>query len=105
MRIKIRRFCEIVDERVPIIIVLSILLILLKLISFATWIVSKVLIVAAIAVTSIHGYQIYMGATMDIRIFVVAAAVGISSIFIPYIVKTVPTIIEAISNKLKDFAF
>ena len=90
---------------VPIIIVLSILLILLKLISFATWIVSKVLIVAAIAVTSIHGYQIYMGATMDIRIFVVAAAVGISSIFIPYIVKTVPTIIEAINNKLKDFAF
>ena len=90
---------------VPIIIVLSILLILLKLISFAKWIVSKVLIVAAIAVTSIHGYQIYMGAIMDIRIFVVAAAVGISSIFIPYIVKTVPTIIEAINNKLKDFAF
>ena len=89
----------------PIIIVLSILLILLKLISFATWIVSKVLIIASISVASIHGYQIYMGATMDVRIFIFAAAVAILSIFIPYIVKTMPAIIEAINNKLKDFVF
>lgn len=88
-----------------IVVVLSIIIFVLKLISLATWLVSKLLIIASIGIASIHGYQIYMGQVPDYRIFFVCGVVFIVSLFLPSIIKTLPNILESINNRLKSFVF
>lgn len=88
-----------------IVVVLSIIIFVLKVISLATWLVSKLLIIASIGISSIHGYQIYMGQGPDYRIFFWCGVAFIISLFLPSIVKTLPSILESINNKLKNFVF
>ncbi len=90
---------------VPIIVVMSILIFLFKLINLISWIASKIIIVAAIAGASIHGYQVYIGQPMYYVIFVACAVAFLTALFLPSISKIVPSILEKINNKLKEFAF
>ncbi|MDV4149423.1 molecular chaperone DnaJ [Clostridium sp. AL.422] len=90
---------------VPIIVVLSILIFLLKTINLISWIATKVLIVAAISVSSIHGYQVYIGQPMYYEVFVLCAVVFVISLFLPSILKVVPSALSSINNKIKKFVF
>ena len=87
----------------PLIILLSIIIYILKIISIATWLVSKVIIIGAIGVSSIHAYQIYIGQPKDYRIFAICIAGFILAILLPFIVKVLPKPLEGINNSLKDF--
>ena len=87
----------------PLIILLSIIIFILKIISIATWIVSKVIIIGAIGVASIHAYQIYIGQPRDYRIFAVCIAGFVLAIILPFIIKVFPKPLEGLNNSLKDF--
>lgn len=89
----------------PIIVILTIVIFLCKLINLISWIASKIIIVAAIAGASIHGYQVYIGQPMYYVIFVACAVAFLAALFLPSILKIVPSILEKINNKLKDFVF
>lgn len=89
----------------PIIAMLSIIIFLCKIISLISWIATKIIIIAAIAVAAIHGYQVYIGQPMYYEVFVLCAIAFLVSLFLPSIVKVVPSILAKINDKLKDFVF
>lgn len=89
----------------PVIIVLSIIIFLCEIISLISWIASKVIIIAAIAIAAIHGYQIYMGQPMQYKIFAISAGAFIVSLFLPSIVKIVPSTLGKVNDSLKRFVF
>lgn len=90
---------------IPVIIILSIIIFLCKIISLISWIASKVIIVASIAISAIHGYQIYIGQPMHYEIFAISAAAFIVSLFLPSILKIVPSTLGSINDRLKRFVF
>lgn len=89
----------------PIIIVLSIILFLCKILSLMYWIVSKAIMIASIAGASIHGYQVYIGQAIQYKIFILCAIGFIIALFLPSILKVLPSILESINNRLKRFVF
>ncbi len=89
----------------PIIVILTIVIFLCKLINLISWIASKIIIVGSIAAASIHGYQVYIGQPIYYAIFVACAVAFLTALFLPNILKIVPSILEKINNKLKDFVF
>lgn len=89
----------------PVIAVLSIIIFLCKVINLISWIATKVIIVGAIAVAAIHGYQVYIGQPMYYEVFVLCAVAFVVSLFLPSILKVVPSILVKINNKLKNFVF
>ncbi|GAA0691246.1 MULTISPECIES: J domain-containing protein [Clostridium] len=90
---------------IPVIIILSIIIFLCKIISLISWIASKVIIVAAIAISAIHGYQIYIGQPMRYEIFAISAVAFIVSLFLPSILKIVPSTLGSVNDRLKRFVF
>ncbi|MBQ8997326.1 MAG: DnaJ domain-containing protein [Clostridium sp.] len=90
----------------PVIAILSILIFICKIISISSWLVSKVIIVGAIAIAAIHGYRIYIGqVASEYNIFVACGIGFIVSIFLPSIVRILPNTLQGINNSLKDFVF
>ncbi len=88
-----------------IVVVLSLIIFILKVISLATWLFSKLLIIASIGIASIHGYQIYIGQVPDYRIFFLCAIAFVLSLLLPSIIKSLPSILESINSRLKNFIF
>jgi uncharacterized membrane protein len=90
----------------PIIIFLSVIIIILDFVSLAVWIVSKVLLVASIAVASIYGYLVYTGSA-EIRydLFAACGVAFVLSVFLPLITKIFRAPLKSINNTLKDFVF
>lgn len=88
-----------------LIVVLSIILLICKVISFASWLASRAIMAAAIGGASIHGYQIYIGHVARYDIFILCAAAFIVALFLPTIVKVVPSIIGGVNDKLKSYVF
>ena len=89
----------------PVIAILSIIIFLCKVINLISWIATKIIIIGAIAVASIHGYQVYIGQPMYYEIFALCAVAFVSSLFLPSILKIIPSILGKINDKLKDFVF
>ena len=90
----------------PIIAILSILIFIFRIISISSWIVAKVLIFGAIAISAIHGYRIYTGQIAKEYTVFVACTIGfIVSIFLPSIVRIVLNILQGINNSLKNIVF
>lgn len=89
----------------PVIAVLSIIIFLCKVINLISWIATKIIIVGAIAAASIHGYQVYIGQPMYYEVFVLCAVAFVVSLFLPSILRVVPSILIKINNKLKNFIF
>lgn len=87
------------------IVILSTILLLCKVISLASWLASRLIMAATIGVASIHGYQIYIGHAIRYDIFILCAAAFIIALFLPSIVRIVPSIIGGVNNKLKEYAF
>ncbi|WP_291650964.1 molecular chaperone DnaJ [Clostridium sp.] len=89
----------------PVIALLSIIIFSCKVINLISWIATKVIIIGAIAIASIHGYQVYIGQPVYYEVFVLCAVAFVVSLFLPSILKIVPSILGKINNKLKDFIF
>lgn len=90
----------------PIIAILSLIIFICKIISLASWLVSKAIIIGAIGISAIHGYQIYTGqALVNYKLFIVCGIGAVVSFFLPSIVKMVPGILQGINNTLKNFVF
>lgn len=89
----------------PIIAMLSIIIVLCKLINLISWIATKIIIILSVGVASIHGYQIYIGQPIRYEIFILCAVAFIVSVFLPSILKVIPSILVKINNKLKGFVF
>lgn len=90
----------------PIIVLLSILIFICRIISISSWIVSKVIIFGTIAISAIHGYQIYTGQIAREYTVFVACGIGfIVSIFLPSISRIVPNMLQGINNSLKKLLF
>lgn len=88
-----------------IVAILSIIIFLFKVINLISWIASKILIIAAISISAIHGYQIYLGQAIQYNVFIISTIVFIISLFLPSILKVVPSALTSVNNKLKKFAF
>lgn len=88
-----------------LIVVLSTILLLCKIISFASWLASRVIMAAAIGGASIHGYQIYIGHAIRYDIFILCAGAFIVALFLPSIVRIIPSMIGGVNNKLKEYVF
>ncbi|MEN8078348.1 DnaJ domain-containing protein [Clostridioides difficile] len=90
----------------PIIAILTILIFICRIISISSWLVAKVIIVGVIAISAIHGYQIYTGqAVSNYKIFIACGVGFIVSLFLPSIVRVVPNMLQRINNSLKKFVF
>ena len=90
----------------PIIAILSILIFICRIISISSWIVAKVIIFGAIAISAIHGYRIYTGQIVrEYNVFVACGIGFIASIFLPSIVRIVPNMLQGINNSLKNLVF
>ena len=90
----------------PIIALLSILIFICRIISISSWIVSKVIIFGTIAISAIHGYQIYTGQIAKEYTVFVACGIGfIVSIFLPSIVRIVLNILQGTNSSLKNLIF
>ena len=87
------------------IVILSTILLLCKVISLASWLASRLIMAATIGVASIHGYQIYIGHAIRYDIFILCAAAFIIALFLPSIVRIVPSIIGGVNDKLKSYVF
>lgn len=90
---------------IPLIVVLSTIIFFCKIISLISWIASKIIIVAAIALSAIHGYQIYMGQPIQYKIFIISGVAFVISLFLPSILKIVPSMLEGLNHRLKRFVF
>ena len=88
---------------IPLIALLSLIIVLIKIISFATWLVSKVIMAISIGVASIHCYQIYIGQPKDYRIFAICILGAVLALILPFVVKILPKPLEGLNNSLKDF--
>lgn len=90
---------------IPVIVVLSTTIFFCKIISLVSWIASKIIIVASIALSAIHGYQIYIGQPIQYKIFVISAVAFVISLFLPSILKIVPSVLGGLNDRLKRFVF
>lgn len=90
---------------IPVIVVLSTIIFFCKIISLVSWIASKIIIVASIALSAIHGYQIYIGQPIQYKIFVISAVAFVISLFLPSILKIVPSVLGGLNDRLKRFVF
>lgn len=89
----------------PIIAVLSVIIFLCKIVNLISWISAKVIMIAAISVSAIHGYQIYIGQPIQNNIFILSALAFGVSLFLPSILRVLPSLLEGINNKLKKIVF
>jgi cation transport ATPase len=89
----------------PIIAILSIIIFLCKIVNLISWVASKIIIIAAIAISAIHGYQIYIGHAIQYKIFVLCALGFVVSLFLPSILKMLVSTLSKVNNKLKKFIF
>lgn len=90
----------------PIIAVLTLLGIICKVLSVSSWIVSKMIIIGAIAISAIHGYRIYTGQIpREYNIFVICAIGFIISIFLPSVLKLISSSVDTSNKVLKGFVF
>lgn len=90
----------------PIIAVLTLLGIICKVLSVSSWIVSKMIIIGAIAISTIHGYRIYTGQIpREYNIFVICAIGFIISIFLPSVLKLISSSVDTSNKALKGFVF
>lgn len=90
----------------PIIAVLTLLGIICKVLSVSSWIVSKIIIIGAIAISAIHGYRIYTGQIpREYNIFVICAIGFIISIFLPSVLKLISSSVDTSNKVLKGFVF
>lgn len=89
----------------PIILILSVIIFLCKIINLTCFLVSKIIIIGAIGIASIHGYQIYTGHPMQWKIFALCALAVVVAFFLPAIVRVVPNILGRINTSLKNFVF
>ena len=90
----------------PIIVILTLLSIICKVLSVSSWIVSKVIIIGAIAISAIHGYRIYTGQIpREYNIFVICAIGFIISIFLPSVLKLISSSVDTSNKALKGFVF
>ena len=90
----------------PIIAILSVIIFILKILSLATWVASKIIMVGAISIAAIHSYQIYVGhVPMQWQIFAGCIIGALVSIFLPLILRIFPGIVEKINNIFKRFVF
>ncbi|VYT93516.1 hypothetical protein [Clostridium tertium] len=76
-----------------------------KAINLIAWIASKILIIAVISISAIHGYQIYLGQAIDYNIFIISRVVFIVSLFSHNILKVVQSALTSVKISLKKFAF
>lgn len=89
----------------PIIAILSMIIFLCKIVNLISWVASKIIIIAAIAISAIHGYQIYIGHAIQYKIFVLCALGFVISLFLPSILKMLVSMLSKVNNKLKKFVF
>ncbi len=89
----------------PIIAILSMIIFLCKIVNLISWVASKIIIIAAIAISAIHGYQIYIGHAIQYKIFVLCALGFVVSLFLPSILKMLVSTLSKVNNKLKKFIF
>lgn len=89
----------------PVILVLSIIVFVCNIIRMISWIACKVIIIAAIAASAIHGYQIYIGQAPKYEIFAISGVAFIVSLFLPSILKLVPSTLGVLNKRLKRFVF
>lgn len=89
----------------PVIFILSIVIFLCKIINAISWVASKVIIIAAISASAIHGYQIYIGHAVIYEVFIISAIAFIAALFLPSILKVVPSALGGINDRLKRFVF
>lgn len=89
----------------PVVVILSIIIFLCKILNIISWIASKIIIIAAIAISAIHGYQIYIGHAIKYKIFVLCAVGFVVSLFLPSILKILVSTLSKVNNKLKKFVF
>jgi len=89
----------------PIVAILSIIIFLCKILNIISWVASKIIIIAAIAISAIHGYQIYIGHAIQYKIFVLCAVGFVVSLFLPSILKSLVSTLSKVNNKLKKFVF
>ena len=89
----------------PVIALLSIIIFLCKVLNLISWIASKIIIVAAISISAIHGYQIYIGHAIQYNIFILSALGFLVSLFLPSILRVVPLMLDGINIRLKRFVF
>lgn len=89
----------------PVVAILSIIIFLCKILNIISWIASKIIIIAAIAISAIHGYQIYIGHAIQYKIFVLCAVGFGVSLFLPSILKILVSTLSKVNNKLKKFVF
>ncbi|WP_346916017.1 hypothetical protein [Clostridium sp.] len=89
----------------PIVAILSIIIFLCKILNIISWVASKIIIIAAIAISAIHGYQIYIGHAIQYKIFVLCALGFVISLFLPSILKMLVSALSKVNNKLKKFVF
>lgn len=89
----------------PIIVILSMIIFLCRIVNLISWVASKIIIIAAIAISAIHGYQIYIGHAIQYKIFVLCALGFVVSLFLPSILKMLVSMLSKVNNTLKKFAF
>lgn len=89
----------------PVVAILSIIIFLCKILNIISWIASKIIIIAAIAISAIHGYQIYIGHAIQYKVFVLCAVGFVVSLFLPSILKILVSTLSKVNNKLKKFIF
>lgn len=89
----------------PVVVILSIIIFLCKILNIISWIASKIIIIVAIAISAIHGYQIYIGHAIKYKIFVLCAVGFIVSLFLPSILKILVSTLSKVNSKLKKFVF
>jgi len=89
----------------PIIAILSMIIFLCKILNIISWVASKIIIIAAIAISAIHGYQIYIGHAIQYKLFVLCAVGFVVSLFLPSILKILVSTLSKVNNKLKKFVF
>ena len=89
----------------PFIAIISIIIFLLTIINVISWIASKIIMIAAIAISAIHGYQIYLGPAPDYRIFILCGVSFIIALFLPIILKFLTSIFEKSNKFIKKIAY
>ncbi len=89
----------------PVVVILSIIIFLCKILNIISWIASKIIIIAAISISAIHGYQIYIGHAIQYKIFVLCAVGFVVSLFLPSILKMLVSTLSKVNNTLKKFVF
>ncbi|WP_346896346.1 molecular chaperone DnaJ [Clostridium sp. UBA7503] len=89
----------------PVVAILSIIIFLCKILNIISWIASKIIIIAAISISAIHGYQIYIGHVIQYKIFVLCAVGFVVSLFLPSILKMLVSTLSKVNSTLKKFVF